>query len=119
MMAVHDQCEEEPRLCPLERTRFGTPSAIYTQITGPGKQRRTQYRRQQPTRVSAWVWVKKTRCNPGEAQSHPTLAISSSVFRPSLSMSDITQQCRRMFHQSISTVCRELDSWLNPAEAKM
>src|ERR1700678_1714122 len=35
MIAFIIQCEDEPRLWPLERTRLGNTSAIYTQITAP------------------------------------------------------------------------------------
>src|ERR1700691_2314399 len=35
IIAFMTQCADEPRLWPLERTRLGNPSAIYTQITAP------------------------------------------------------------------------------------
>src|ERR1700722_2438615 len=120
MMAFIIQCADDPRLCPLERTRLGNTSAIYTQITAPWEtEKNAMYATSSQTRVSAWVWVKKTAATPERHRVIPTLPMRSSVFRPSLSMSDIPTSVATRFISPISTVCRELESWLKPAEAKM
>ena len=49
----------------------------------------------------------------------PTAPISSSVLRPSLSMSDMPTSVATKFIAPTATACRSPETLLNPAMAKM
>jgi len=54
-----------------------------------------------------------------EANGHPYAADKKERLSSQLSMRDIPNNVAARFISPMSTVCRELDSWLKPAEAKM
>ena len=117
MIAFIIQCADEPRLWPLERTRLGNTSAIYTQMTAPWETEKNRYSNQQPNQSFGVGVGEEDGRDAGQASGHADAADKKQRFRPSLSMSDMPNKVANRFISPNNTVCSELDNWLKPAEA--
>jgi hypothetical protein len=98
------QFDDDPTLCPFDRTREGNTSAIYTQITDPCEIAKNTINSMKHHLSNPWcAFVTNTHATPDSATIMTTDAISISVFRPSLLIKLIPRNVARGFTSPMPT----------------